>query len=697
MAMNDYDISLVTSAKSGDTRAFEELYDRYYGKIFALARMTVKNEADAEDILQQAFLSAWRNMRSLTNPEAFSTWLQKITLNQCYSLLRRKNIKILMDAESETEDFSEDESDEFLPAVYAERDDLRSRLGKIIDSLSEVQKQTVVLHYFNEQKVEEIAYIMECNVGTVKSRLFLARKAIRAEVEEEERKSGEKFYGIAGIPMLSLGSLLNGHFEAQLLTTDVLAKTLAAISEAISQGIAEGAATIGGSVAEGAAIGGSVAAESSIAAGSTVGGSGVAAGGTATAVSTTTATTATTAATATTATGMSAGVKGAIISAIVVFGIGCGLGSVFLVDNIISSNDELPDVDDPPSIRESVNTPTPTPTQTPEPTPTPLPELIPFPEFSPQYSISVNNSSIMALKADGTVVSTDSDLDLSDWTDIVALFSSGSGRPHFGLRADGTVVSTSTRRSYEHWEDIRYISGDFALRSDGTVVSDMDPTTQRSTHQDALSALSDVERIFSVGSDSLIAIKFDGTLVAVGQSRGARQAASEWTDIIDVRSEFRALYGLKSDGTMVAIIYDDLSTGYIPQLEEVREWTDIIAFSVWSDIVMGLKSNGTVVAAGLTEGGLGPDVSQWPSHWTDIIAVEPSTHFLSGLKADGTIMITRTYVQDGTVGNDIIAIWNTSGTFDRNTIGLRSDGTVFATGSLNEIVGGWTGIKVTDG
>jgi len=361
MAMNEYDINLVTSAKNGDTRAFEELYDRYYGKIFALACMTVKNEADAEDILQQAFLSAWRNMHALTSPEAFSTWLQKITLNQCYSLLRKKNIKILMDAESETEDFTEDESDEFLPAVYAERDDLRSRLGKIIDSLSEVQKQTVVLHYFNEQKVEEIAYIMECNVGTVKSRLFLARKAIRAEVEEEERKSGEKFYGVAGIPMLSLGSLLNGHFEAQLLTTDVIAKTIAAISEAISQGIAEGAATIGGSVAEAAAIGGSVAAESSIVAGSTLGGSSVAAGSGAAAGGTATA------ATATTATGLSAGAKGAIISAIAVVGIGCGIGGVFLANSFRANDDEVPDIETPPAISQPIATPSPTPTQTPEP------------------------------------------------------------------------------------------------------------------------------------------------------------------------------------------------------------------------------------------------------------------------------------------------------------------------------------------
>ena len=259
MAVNEYDINLVNSAKSGNTQAFEELYTRFYGNIFALARMTVKNDSDAEDILQQAFLSAWRNLHDLTSPEAFSTWLQKITLNLCYALMRRKSITILMDAENETEDFSEDISDEFLPAVYSERDDLRIRLGKIIDSLSEVQKQTIVLFCFNEQKVEEIAYIMECNVGTVKSRLILARKAVRAEVEEEEQKSGEKFCGITGIPMLSLGEMLCRHLESQLLTADIYGTALSAITEGISQGAASGGniATGSGSTVTGGITGSS--------------------------------------------------------------------------------------------------------------------------------------------------------------------------------------------------------------------------------------------------------------------------------------------------------------------------------------------------------------------------------------------------------------------------------------------------------
>jgi len=234
MAMNEHEINLVSLAKSGDTKAFEELYTRYHNKIFALALMTVKNESDAEDILQQVFVSAWQSVHDLTNLESFDMWLQKITLNQCYILLRRKSLVILMDAENETEDISEELSNMFLPAVYSERDDLQKRLGKIIDSLSEVQRQTIVLYYFNEQKVDEIAYIMECIAATVESRLFLARKAIRAEVKEEEQRNEEKFYGVVGIPMLSLGDLLAQHINFQALSGERSTGVFKAVSETIS-------------------------------------------------------------------------------------------------------------------------------------------------------------------------------------------------------------------------------------------------------------------------------------------------------------------------------------------------------------------------------------------------------------------------------------------------------------------------------
>ena len=214
MPMTDYEQALVFAAKNGNEKSFEELYKIYYQKVYSLAKATLKNDADAEDVLQQTFILAWKNISSLEDNSAFNTWIQRITLNQCYSLMRKNKPEISIDEENDEHGVLELESDLMLPEVYAQQEDLRIRLGRIIDGLSEVQRQTVQLFYFDNMSVEEIASVMDCSVGTVKSRLFLARKAIRTEIEETERKTGTKFYGIAGIPMLAFGKLFASQAEA---------------------------------------------------------------------------------------------------------------------------------------------------------------------------------------------------------------------------------------------------------------------------------------------------------------------------------------------------------------------------------------------------------------------------------------------------------------------------------------------------
>ena len=253
--MKEWEVALVTEAQSGNSKCFEELYELYHEKVFAVIQTTVKNRADAEDILQQTFLNAWRNLKNLSNPAAFNAWIQRIAINQSYELLRKKNIAILLDSEDELNYIADNTSDEFIPAVYAEREDLRIRLGQIIDGLSEVQRQTVMLYYFNELKVEEIAEVMECSANTVKTRLSLARKSIKNEIEERERKSGQKFYGIAGISVLVLSQVLAGQVEAAALGTSASGAILQNITSTIANEAAVAAQTATGASAVGTTAG----------------------------------------------------------------------------------------------------------------------------------------------------------------------------------------------------------------------------------------------------------------------------------------------------------------------------------------------------------------------------------------------------------------------------------------------------------
>ncbi|MCL1830221.1 MAG: sigma-70 family RNA polymerase sigma factor [Oscillospiraceae bacterium] len=233
MAMTVEQINLVIAARNGDQRSFEALYGEFYEKVYALSRMILRNERDAEDVLQETFITAWQKLHTLNNPETFSVWVQVIARNLCNMQLRRKNVAILLDAETDIQMFDSLESDDLLPAVYAERDDLRQRFSDIIDSLSEVQRQTITLYYFNELSIEEISMVMECSPGTVKSRLFLARNAIKAEVEASEHKHNERFYGIAGIPMLPLARLIQSHIKAISINSGSAAASFRAVSDSL--------------------------------------------------------------------------------------------------------------------------------------------------------------------------------------------------------------------------------------------------------------------------------------------------------------------------------------------------------------------------------------------------------------------------------------------------------------------------------
>ena len=207
MAIETYEQALVFAARNGNETSFEELYKMYYQKVYALIRMTIKDAAEAEDVLQQTFVNAWNNISKLEDINAFNTWIQRIAVNQCYSVMRRHKELLTTDSEEQQSVLDELESEFMLPEVYATQNDLGDRLKQIISELSAVQKQTILLYYYEEMSVEEIAQVMECSPGTVKSRLYLARKAIGTEIEEQERKSGQKFFGVAGAPLTAFSKI----------------------------------------------------------------------------------------------------------------------------------------------------------------------------------------------------------------------------------------------------------------------------------------------------------------------------------------------------------------------------------------------------------------------------------------------------------------------------------------------------------
>ena len=228
---------LVKRAKYGDAKALNRLLDNNKSYIYAIAFSLLKNHEDAEDAVQKTMIAVWQSIGSLENTEAFKSWLYRIAHTRSLNILqsRKKEHVVLDDDIGDLPQLEEMESELMLPQAYAERDDLRERLDRIIDGLSAVQRETIVLYYFNDRSIAEIAEIMDCSENTVKSRLYLARQSIKTEIEEQERKSGEKFFG--AVPgAIPLKRFVVDHIGSQLPLKKQLTRILKTAERLAKQG-----------------------------------------------------------------------------------------------------------------------------------------------------------------------------------------------------------------------------------------------------------------------------------------------------------------------------------------------------------------------------------------------------------------------------------------------------------------------------
>lgn len=196
----------VKQAMSGSEAAKEKLYNQTYRQGFSLALQMVKNEQDALDIMQESYIAAFGHLNKLENPEKFKSWFHCIVANRCRDWLKKKKPQLFTELSSEEdenyfEDTLENEDMAFSPEKYVDYSETKRLMNEILDGLPEEQKLCVLMYYYEELSVVEIAEALDCSTGTVKSRLNYARKKIKADVEELERK-GTKLYGVAPIPFI---------------------------------------------------------------------------------------------------------------------------------------------------------------------------------------------------------------------------------------------------------------------------------------------------------------------------------------------------------------------------------------------------------------------------------------------------------------------------------------------------------------
>jgi len=193
-ARAEEDRELVRRAQKDDKQAFEDLVRRHQNRVFAVAGGILRKREDVEDIAQQVFLKAYFSIKRFDQRAAFSTWLYKITVNECWDLLRKKKVRPLVfeaelsEEQAQTYQSSSEQSDG--RPDTSERMAVQEQVDELMSCLDERDRAMLVMKEVQGFSVEEIAQVMEINANTVKVRLFRARQKITERVRR--RRGAER-------------------------------------------------------------------------------------------------------------------------------------------------------------------------------------------------------------------------------------------------------------------------------------------------------------------------------------------------------------------------------------------------------------------------------------------------------------------------------------------------------------------------
>ena len=178
---------LIKRAIEGDETAYRQLMENYRGAIFNLLYRMVQNKEETEDLVQEAFIKAFKALPSFNEEYAFSTWLYKIAINNCIDHMRKKRLKtysINKPLRSKDGELEREFPDSSLSPDKELLHDERARLIETaIDELPEHYKIAIIMRHSEEKSYEEIAKFLDIPLGTVKARIFRAREMLKKRLK----------------------------------------------------------------------------------------------------------------------------------------------------------------------------------------------------------------------------------------------------------------------------------------------------------------------------------------------------------------------------------------------------------------------------------------------------------------------------------------------------------------------------------
>lgn len=612
-------VALVQRAQNKDNTAMEDLFSKYYNDVYYFALKTLKDSDLACDITQETFLEVVKSIDKLKEPAAFEKWLRMVTYHQCTRYFKKKKDVLVSEDEDGNTLFDElvDDDEAVVPQQVYENEEFQSTIMGMVNELSEEQRSAVMLYYFDELSISEIAQIQGVSEGTVKSRLNYARKGIKKSVESYEEKHGIKLHAIPFLPIIKLGF---GATEA-MSTANLMAIKTAISNTAAS--IASGVSSV-------------------------------------TATSSATSTTATATAKASTVASVVSKIKALplavkIIAGVVTAGIVMGIitiGVIIIATVGIFTFTSDSAENSTPVVQEETSVVYAEETQS---------------DVEDDYAengyivkdeaiATVDSDAYFVLSSDGTV-ETDAGFtsplasspskwneiydkyweELSDWSDIVAL--SASFEHLVGLKSDGTVVAIGDNQYGEcdvyGWTDIVQVEAayncTYGVKSDGTVVAAGDvlwPEVYEWT---------DVKKIVvsEYGSD-IVGLRNDGTLLFCVDGLYDDNEVNTFYGVKDVccamDGEYDVWYVLNNDGTVYE--YYELPTG-----EGRYLWNEVVEIGANKQAPVGLKADGSVVCE------CSDNFYERFSDFEDVVDIIVKPELILGIKSDGTIVVAYTAFQ----------------------------------------------------
>ncbi len=183
--------SLILRCKENDEAAFNEIVERHKIKVYTYIMRMVGNSQDAEDLAQETFVRAYLSIRSFEGRASLTTWLFRIATNLCIDRARRSHTRQMIQTASldDVDEYGASYTDDlpdgrYEPQVRVLQDELKTELEAAIAQLPDKLRMVILLHDLEGLQYDEIAEVLHCPLGTVKSRIFNARQVLREQLSE---------------------------------------------------------------------------------------------------------------------------------------------------------------------------------------------------------------------------------------------------------------------------------------------------------------------------------------------------------------------------------------------------------------------------------------------------------------------------------------------------------------------------------